>query len=92
MRLLLARELNQTRARDDALRDLKYLGQRFLVAGLPDDQSKGCLRSVMGREVMEPAEYYGLMIEPLVLAYEQTGDPEWLAQVGLDGPARPFSA
>lgn len=29
---------------------------------------------------MEPAEYYGLMIEPLVLAYQLTRDPVWASQ------------
>ena len=66
---------------DGQVRDgLAQLAQDFLVAGVPDPESAGVLRTAADRELIEPAEYYGLMIHPLVLAYERDRDTAWLEQ------------
>ncbi len=80
VRLLQAAALDNTELLQAALEDLRFLGERFLVRGLPDDSSCGVLRVATDPAVVEPAEYYGLMIEPLILAHDLTGQAVWLEQ------------
>jgi hypothetical protein len=79
-RLLLSAATNRLDFAEMALGDLDFLGSKFLVPGLPDEASSGCLRGLANPDVIEPAEYYGLMIEPLLLAHQLTENPLWLAQ------------
>lgn len=80
VRLLQAPALGDSKLLHAALEDLKFLGERFLVRGVPDDSSCGVLRVATDPDFIEPAEYYGLMIEPLLLAHELTGQSVWLEQ------------
>lgn len=63
-----------------AKEDLDYMIRNFHVSGFPDDECDGTRRALGGKDqfLLEPAEYYGLMIEPLCLAYEQYGEKRWL--------------
>lgn len=59
-------------------RDLDALIEGFHVSGLPDGESSGCLRSLKNPDNIEPAEYYGLMIHPMVRAAERFEEPSYL--------------
>jgi len=50
----------------------------FFVAGLPDQECFGVVRSLNDSSFIEPAEYYGLIIQPYVLAWRQYGDKQFL--------------
>lgn len=54
--------------------DLDELRANLHVPGVPDAGSEGCLRSAGNPDFLEPAEYYGLMIAPLHLAYHRYGE------------------
>ncbi|WP_157041598.1 hypothetical protein [Nitriliruptor alkaliphilus] len=61
--------------------DLDVLIERHHQPGVPDEGSSGTWRQAGDRAEgghLEPAEYYGLMIVPLVLGYERFGDPRYL--------------
>lgn len=58
--------------------ELDTLAEAFHVADVPNEQCSGCLRHVNNPDLLEPAEYYGLMILPLVLAYEIYGEQRFL--------------
>ncbi len=57
--------------------DLDFLVANFHVRGLPDEQSAGALRGVGDQNLIEPAEYYGLMIHPLMLAARRYDEPKY---------------
>lgn len=68
---------------DQIAEDLSTLVRLFHRRGVPDSDSAGTFRTVgdrTGGGILEPAEYYGLMIVPLVLGYRAQGDPELLAE------------
>lgn len=66
---------------DDRVRtDLDLLAKHFHVRGLPDARSVGSLRSMSDADAIEPAEYYGLMIKPLVLAAQRFDRKAYLDQ------------
>ena len=58
---------------------LDYLIDHFHVSGQPDPQCAGTIRHPSDRTGLEPAEYYGLMIHPLVLGWRRYGQPRYLA-------------
>ncbi|MER6976324.1 hypothetical protein ABT317_04535 [Streptomyces carpinensis] len=61
--------------------DLDTLIELFHHRGVPDDSSSGTFRTVEDRErggILEPAEYYGLMIVPLVLGARRYGRADFL--------------
>ncbi|MFI6350132.1 hypothetical protein [Streptomyces sp. NPDC050560] len=63
--------------------DLATLVRLFHHRGVPDDDSAATFRTVGDRRgggILEPAEYYGLCIVPLVIGYRTHGDPELLAE------------
>lgn len=63
-----------------AQQDLDFMVENFHVPGVPDADCDGTLRALEGKDqyLLEPAEYYGLMIAPLCLAYRQYGQQRWL--------------
>lgn len=63
---------------EGVLSDLDTLIKHFHVPGLPDSESFGCLRSQQRPDRLEPAEYYGLMIHPLVRAAKLFGEERYL--------------
>ncbi|RKN43923.1 hypothetical protein [Streptomyces hoynatensis] len=63
--------------------DLDALIALYHHRGVPDEDSAGAFRTVQDRErggILEPAEYYGLMTAPLVLASRVLGEPRYLAE------------
>ena len=50
----------------------------FFVTGLPDQFSSGVVRSLSDNDYIEPAEYYGLIIQPYVNAYLEYRDEAFL--------------
>lgn len=50
----------------------------FFAPGLPDQESSGIIRSLSDDSFIEPTEYYGLMIQPYVLAFREYGDKRFL--------------
>lgn len=77
-KLLFRAAFDDPRWQDDIVPDLELMLERYHVAGLPDPDSEGTLRALSDPNTIEPAEYYGLMIAPLVLAYEQLGETRYL--------------
>lgn len=65
---------------DQVARGLDYMIEHFHVAGLGDDSSSGTLRTLNDPYVIEPAEYYGLMIPPLIEGYRRYGENRYLEQ------------
>ncbi len=66
---------------DELVREsLHYMIEHFHVPGVPDADSAGSLRVATEDRYLEPAEYYGLMITPLLLGYERYGDARFLAE------------
>ena len=63
---------------DAVQRDLMRLIDRYHVRGVPDDECDGSLRTTGNRDQLEPAEYYGLMIHPLLLAFQRFADARFL--------------
>lgn len=63
---------------DLALRGLRTHAAQHLVRGLPAADCAGMLRSRGLPNYIEPAEYYGVIIPPYLLAYRETGDREFL--------------
>jgi hypothetical protein len=61
-----------------ALRGLRTHAAQHLVRGLPTADCAGMLRSGDLPDYIEPAEYYGVIIPPHVLAYRETGEREFL--------------
>lgn len=77
-KLLFMRTFGERHWMDELQEDLDFLIQHYHVAGLPDEDCEGTLRVIHEPDWVEPAEYYGLMISPLVLAYETFGEPRYL--------------
>ncbi|KOV60875.1 hypothetical protein ADL00_25015 [Streptomyces sp. AS58] len=68
---------------DQIPEDLAELVRLFHHRGVPDADSAGAFRTTRDRAeggILEPAEYYGLMIVPLVLGYRAQGDQDLLAE------------
>ncbi len=65
--------------REQLIEDIDYMIEHFHVAGFPDEESVGTYRNItLEQNTIEPAEYYGLMINPLLEAYEQYGEQRFL--------------
>lgn len=58
--------------------DLDHMIKHYHVKGLPDVECEGTYRHAKETQAVEPAEYYGLMICPLLLAYERYGETRFL--------------
>ena len=63
---------------DSVAAGLDFLIERFHVRGHPDGECVGTWRVLSDLSGLEPAEYYGLMIHPLLLAYERYGKKQYL--------------
>ena len=52
----------------------------FHISGVPDEDCDGTKRALLGKDqlLLEPAEYYVLMIVPLCIGYELFGREKWL--------------
>ncbi|MBP1964881.1 hypothetical protein [Paenibacillus aceris] len=62
--------------------DLNFMIKNYHVRGIPDTDCEASNRYLGDTSMVEPAEYYGLMIAPLVQAYEMFGEPHYLQHAG----------
>jgi hypothetical protein len=67
---------------DSTREDIEYMIKHFHVTGIPDGDSAGTLRILGIKDILEPSEYYGLMICPLLLAAEIYGEPRYIDEAG----------
>jgi hypothetical protein len=81
-KLLYQRLYRDDRYRNQLPEDLDFMIRRFHVRGIPDEECEGTLRSLDDTRLLEPAEYYGLMVCPLVLAFEAYGEQRYLEHAG----------
>lgn len=81
-KLIFHQAFGDDRWKEEVLEDLAFMIEHFHVSGLPDADSAGTYRTFHDKSAVEPAEYYGLIILPLVLAYEVYGDESYLDQAG----------
>ncbi len=81
-KLLYQRAFDSRRWRDELPADLDLMIEHFHAGGFPDAGCEATWRATSDHSAVEPAEYYGLMILPLVLAYETYGEPRYLEHAG----------
>jgi hypothetical protein len=62
---------------DSVAEGLDYMVNHFHVRGYPDAECVGTFRSPRDTSSLEPAEYYGLMIHPLLLGWQRYGNPRY---------------
>ena len=67
---------------DSTREDIEYMIRHFHVRGMPDDDSAGTLRILGVKDILEPSEYYGLMICPLLHAAELYGEERYVEEAG----------
>lgn len=79
-KLLLKQVFHCSRFEQEAIEDLNFMVEHFHISGVPDAESDGTIRALGGSEqfMLEPAEYYGLMILPLCLGYQMYQNEAWL--------------
>lgn len=63
---------------DSVAAGLDYMIDHFHVRGQPDAQCVGTRRSTGDAANLEPAEYYGLMMHPLLLGWQRYGRQRYL--------------
>jgi hypothetical protein len=83
VKLLLAEVTGDDSALHEVHEDLHRLITLCHLPGVPDAASSGAFRQSADREpggILEPAEYYGLMIAPLVLGYVTFDDERLLEE------------
>lgn len=81
-KLLYFRAFGDDRWVSEALADIDVLIERAHVNDLPEAGCTATTRWPSNTDSVEPAEYYGLMIKPLLLAYEIDGDVKYLREAG----------
>lgn len=61
--------------------DIDLMIDLFHAPGYPDNESSGAYRAAKEKEqakgILEPAEYYGLIIPPLLMAYRRYGEERY---------------
>lgn len=81
-KLLFMRAFDDKRWYDSTREDIEYMIKSFHIGGMPDADSAGTLRILGIKDILEPSEYYGLMICPLLLAAEIYGEERYLIEAG----------
>lgn len=81
-KLLFMRAFEDRRWHDEVREDIDYMIEHFHITGMPDDESTGTLRVRGIKDILEPSEYYGLMICPLILAAEIYDEERYLDEAG----------
>ncbi|GAA3402733.1 hypothetical protein ACFFNY_05010 [Paenibacillus hodogayensis] len=81
-KLLYEKVFGERRWGDELRRQVDEMIGQFHVGGLPDPDCIASYRYAGDTTSTEPAEYYGLLIAPLVLASELYGEPAYLEQAG----------
>ncbi|MBD2843835.1 hypothetical protein IDH44_01410 [Paenibacillus sp. IB182496] len=77
-KLALREACGERRWDEELTEDLDRMIRDYHVAGVPDASCEGTLRYAGDARTLEPAEYYGLMIVPLVLAAAAFGESRYL--------------
>lgn len=78
---LLLFEYAGDRTRYDSVReDIDYMIEHFHISGFPDGECTATYRARSIGDAVEPAEYYGLMIAPLVAAARIYGEQRYLEE------------
>ena len=81
-KLLFMKAFDERRWHDEVREDIDYMIEHFHISGMPDDDSAGTLRIRGIKDILEPSEYYGLMICPLILAAELYNETRYLDEAG----------
>ncbi len=81
-KLLFQQAFEDNRWQDELVEDIDYMIQHFHQSGFPDDECTATLRATSITDIVEPAEYYGLMICPLILATELYQNDRYLDEAG----------
>lgn len=81
-KLLFTKAFDDKRWYDSTREDIEYMIKSFHIGGIPDADSAGTLRILGIKDILEPSEYYGLMICPLLLAAEIYGEERYLVEAG----------
>ena len=81
-KLLYQRAFDSRRWYDDLPADLDLMIEHFHIGGFPDADCEATWRVANDHTAAEPAEYYGLMIQPLVMAFEMYGERRYLDHAG----------
>ncbi|MBO9605175.1 MAG: hypothetical protein J7639_04460 [Paenibacillaceae bacterium] len=83
-KLLYRRVYGESEVRSDSelIRQIDKMIEQFHFRGLPDADCEASYRYSNTYDSTEPGEYYGLLIGPLVLAYELFGDSRYLDHAG----------
>ncbi|QUH28679.1 hypothetical protein [Vallitalea guaymasensis] len=81
-KLIFQKTFNDKRYEKEIPEDIDFMIKNFHRTGFPDEESVATYRNICfeQNDVVEPAEYYGLMICPLIEAYEQYGEKRFLDQ------------
>lgn len=78
-KLLYQRLFENDYLKEEIVEDIDYMINQFHVKGFPDEESIATYRNItLEQNTIEPTEYYGLMINPLIEAYDQYGDKKYL--------------
>ncbi len=81
-KLLYYKAFGSSKWKDEVIEDLDFMIKNFHIKGFPDESCEATYRSCLDAHkdnvIVEPAEYYGLIISPLVEAYEIYGDEKYL--------------
>lgn len=81
-KLLFMQAFDDRRWHDEVREDIDYMIEHFHISGMPDMDSSGTLRIQGIKDILEPSEYYGLMICPLILAAEIYDEERYLDEAG----------
>ncbi|RXZ83728.1 hypothetical protein EBB07_04920 [Paenibacillaceae bacterium] len=79
-KLLYEKVFGESRWGDGLKQQLDTMIQEFHFSGLPDQDCSASYRYAGDSSSTEPAEYYGLLIAPLMVAYELYGEDKYLAE------------
>lgn len=77
-RMLHMRTYDHRQWHDETALGLDYMIAHFHRRGNPDGDCAGTLRVRSNEDMLEPAEYYGLMIHPLLEGYRRYGTARYL--------------
>ncbi|GMQ63804.1 hypothetical protein [Vallitalea maricola] len=81
-KLIFQKAFDDYRFKDELPEDIDFMIKNFHRTGFPDEESVATYRNICfeQNDVVEPTEYYGLMICPLIEAYEQYNEKRFLDQ------------
>lgn len=81
-RLLFERVFGDRRWHDAVKQDIDYMIGRFHVDGIPDAECEATIRHQKDHDTLEPTEYYGLIVAPLLLASDIYGEADYRRRAG----------